>query len=148
MRNTRKGVKKLKFKTMKTLEKKLSLIFYKINFKSTPKMGGLKKLTCNRTSIEVDERNYYSGRGEKYNSTINHSYEEVVITQKLMNDLVRNEKLKLKKGNLVIAANKKAGCYSSLMNLYVKTNNFYVHHSYGTPLQLIYKKNITRHIIR
>lgn len=87
-------------KNQTAITKKLNLIFNKIDFKSTPKMGGIQKLTCKEVSIIEDTKEFYSGRGSKYNKNINHSFEEITITQKLMNDLVREQKLILKNGKI------------------------------------------------
>jgi len=68
-----------------------------------PKMGG--KIIIN--GLEFDQRNYYEGRGSKYNKSINHEEVTIKITAKELAKAMRHYKMSQKVKDLCKIANGK-----------------------------------------
>ena len=69
-----------------------------------PKMGGIVVIN----GVEYDNREYYSGRGSKYNKNINHEKVVVKITQKEVAKAIRHLKMSIKWKNMRDEAMEKA----------------------------------------
>lgn len=90
---------------MKTLENNIKKLFNKgIISVNLPKMGGVVIIN----GVEFDHRDYYSGRGSKYNESINHEKVVVKITQKEIAKAMRHFKMNLKVKKMRDAAMEKA----------------------------------------
>ena len=94
---------------MKTTVKNLAItedlaLRFKKSYKF--KMGGTQTVVFPKgESFYFDDRQYYSGRGAKYNSSIRHEFLDIIIvSQKELKDYV----IKINVLNAKIAANKKA----------------------------------------
>lgn len=90
---------------MTTLENNISKLVEKgiisIDF---PKMGGILIVRSGKTLVKFDKREYYEGRGAKYNKNINHEEVCIKITQKEVAEAMRHFKARNKKIELTRAA--------------------------------------------
>ena len=131
-------------KNVKLIEKKLRVAQKYVSFNSQYKMGGEMVLSCAGVSVNEDTRTYYSGRGAKYNRDIRHSYQEIILTQKKLNDIYRefsfNEKIDKLRNDARIKQGKRIH-ECPLKYLGVKLSNYYIWHSAGYPVQLCYRMN-------
>ncbi len=74
-----------------------------------PKMGGILVIRCGSAQVEFDTRDYYGGRGSKYNKNINHEQVVIKITAKELATATRHYKMSLKVKSLRQNAMTKAG---------------------------------------
>ena len=82
---------------MKNLEKKITELVKKGYISSDlPKMGGTLTVLAGNETFYFDLREYYEGRGAKYNKNINHEAVKVKVTVKAINDCIRVIKLRKK----------------------------------------------------